>query len=428
MKSIDYFKYALRNKKLDHISWYFETMNIPVKGQEYKNFKLLFINEDDKHGQYQVLVNDQYETIEDRNTSEPLINFKEQFELDNALINDLNINIEGPTITSIGRMITNYVLSIHIFGNVIPYLNKKLTPSDFESYIAKALQKDEITIEGYKRFVNACSFLQNLSKIVTIAATEKNISAPPGLDTYKKEVMKNFNEKYGEDWKKDPVLIAEYTETLAKFDLEYLKDDPTMGKIMTKKIVGNARRKMYITTGMEVGFDPDAKFVENSLLDGYPKNNDQLASVFNTPRNASYNRGHGTQKGGAVAKDFMRTSISIEIIKGDCGSKVYKEVFVTKELIPAMDGLTMLNGTQEETITDPASLVGKTIKIRSPLYCNLKGKKFCGKCVGKNIENRKNGANLLLTDISHVLLNASLKAMHNTQIVSTTLNINDIIK
>ena len=93
-----------------------------------------------------------------------------------------------------------------------------------------------------------------------------------------------------------------------------------------------------------------------------------------------------------------------------------------------MVGRFMKTSRGVEEITDPKAIEGKTIEIRSPLYCKLGGKNLCKVCCGKKLEGYESGVSLLVTDISGTILKSSLKLMHNTQKKAVDVHIDELIK
>jgi hypothetical protein len=302
---------------------------------------------------------------------------------------------------------------------------------DLETIIAKHMSNDIITVPQYLEFINACSYLHGLSRITTYASTERTMLPPKGITEFKKKLVKEMLTKYGEDWVKDQSKIVEFETALKAYDAEWLKDDPTMGK-MTSGKASSARSKLYLTFGSEVGFDKksgQAALVENSLLEGFPKDKQLLTNMFNTSRSGSYDRGKETQKGGSAAKDILRAVSSLTISDGDCGTSVGKTVIVTANNVSnLLDRYIILPNKTSELITEPEQYLGKVITIRSPQYCREKGNKFCAICASKSIANYKTGIAILVTDISSIMLATSMSAMHFKPIQTLEFNIADAIK
>lgn len=418
MTSIEYFKYVIKKQLCNNIRWYYLVMTQSMANSDNEYFQCT----SDK---IYVKVDGSNVEITDKIPGDVLIDYKDKLDLTHE---DLP-NIDDSVSTTVGRAIVNYLLLVKPFGEKIKYINKMFSSKNIENIIADYLFREIITIEEYTRFVNNCSFIQPLTKIFIDVATVKNTTKPEGIDEYKDKLSEEFDKEYGVNWKDDPVLSGNFSERLQKYDTEYLKGDPTVGKLLTNKIKNNARTKMYLAVGSEKGFDGRTPIVESSLIDGFPKDNNQLSYIFNGGRVGSFDRGHETQKGGAVAKGVLRAAGGIKIVDGDCGSKMLKETLITKDNAASIIGCYAHTGDGKLfPVMQPDEYIGKTLWLRTPLFCKLEGKKFCSICVGKTLSSRKDGVNLLFTTVSTPILTASLKGMHNSQITTVYVSLLENVK
>ena len=422
-----YFKLSLNSENITELGWYYSMFTI----QDIDNIDSKFLRKGEYNGKSCLEVksgNNWYVLVSgDKIVTEfPIMKLTDTLTLTKE---DLS-NIEGSVDTTYGRAIFNRVLLVHSFNNKIGYINEPISLKKVEKIITTKMVTDEIVVKEYVKFADACSFLRGLTRITNVSATYKNVLPPPDLDKHKTRLFKEFTEKYGEDWVKDRTKIVEYQAELKKIDADWLADDPSNGKLITGKIKDNARMKMYLTFGPEVGFDKSGEtmtFVSNSLSDGYPEDKEQLTAMFNSSRSGSYDRGKETQKGGAAAKDMLRSTIGYNIKGEDCGATRGKQLLVSKVNADKLLHRYMLIGNKTVKIEDPHSLIGKTIVLRSPMYCNNKDSSFCVTCVGDSMGIYKNGVSLGALEISNILLNASMKSMHNTQVKLLDYNILDTI-
>lgn len=413
----EYFLLGLKEGLGCDIEWYFDILTARIEGKESKYVT-------NNKGVVTAKLKDQEFIIDSLTPTKTVVDYKTKV----VATSDNLRNITTPIETTIGRMIVNYVLLDFNFGSKIPYINENIKTGDIEKIIAKSLVNNEVTIEEYKSFVDSCTFLSTLSRIVTVVATPTNIRPPTGLSKFKEDLKEKYNKEYGKEWTEDKTKVGMFMEELKNFDKEYLKKDPTYKKVLTSKVVDNGRSKMFLAFGLDAGMTGKGVYVDNSLETGFPKDNDQLASIFDSSKLASYSRGHETQSGGVVAKIMLRVSNSLKIVKGDCGSTMFYPLEVTADNHKNLSGLYMQTGNSITLIEDTKSLVGKIIKIRSPIYCKAGPNTFCGTCCGKHLENRTTGLNLILTNISATILTSALKKMHNTQIHVGEFGLIDILK
>lgn len=419
ISSNEYFQYALRHDLLSRLKFYYATMTIPLQN-ENEYFKI----EKDK---YFVLMNGEYQEVQGKTTKNPLLHSKDEITLFNA---DM-ANVKESVDTTIGRAITNYIMLARNFEDKIEYVNEYVDGSKIEGKVCEALKKDIITIDQYINFVNSCGMLQGLSRIVSVSATYKAMTPPPGLIKYKKELKEAFDKEFGKNWVKDSVRVIEFGNKLKEKDAEYLKGDATDGKLVSGKIKDNARSKMYLTFGTDAGFDSvgaDPKLVFNSLLEGYPEDKEELATVYNSSRAGSFSRGNETKDGGVLAKTALRSTANVTIEPGDCGTKRTKPFFVLKDNAAALTGRYMVEGNKLVKIEDGTKLIGKTIQLRSMLYCEYKHPMFCSVCAGENLANYRKGATIEATSMSNTILTLSLKKMHNNTKKIHKTDLLDMIK
>lgn len=423
MTNIEYFKHMLHQDHFVKLEWFYSVFTIANGTNKY-----MFI----KDNKYYVnlFTTSEPEMITNITPNRPLLTINEGIILSK---DDLeNVPDTGVIKTTLGRAIINKILLVDNFGSKIPYINKTIKPTDIENIIADNIHTNNIiTVPEYIKFVDSASFLQGLSRITTISATEKSVVAPPGLTKFKKEVVNEFNTNYGENWPTDQTRIVEFESRLKAFDAEWLKGDPTDGKMTSGKVKNNARSKMFLAFGAELGFDKKGEnpnLVIQSLEDGYPEDIGKLTTMFNTSRAGSYDRGKETQKGGAAAKDTLRATSGISIIDGDCGSVRGKSLTVTEDNYESIAGRNIFEGNKIITIDNAKAYIGKTILVRSPMYCTSEGSHICSVCAGSVMSRYKSGIPFLVTDISGILLNSAMKSMHGSAMSTINLDITTIIK
>jgi len=416
MTKIEYFKYALKHKLLHKLDWYYSIFAIPVKDTLTTDY---FIYKDNM---FLLKIDDKLEPLEDYIPNTTALSFLLPITIDNSELSNVTDTVD----TTIGTAVANYMLLVKNFDNTIPYIQYNLNVATIEKTVAINMEDNKISVKQYKDFVDTIKFMENISRIVTINATVKTMIPPKGITEYKAKLRKEFNSKYGDNWDKDMTVIVTYTNKLKEFYNKWLEGDVTDNIFTAGKIKNNAASKMYLTFGAEIGLSEtgdEVHQVDGSLLDKTPKDKAKIATMYNSSRAASFSRGNETQKGGAAAKDILRSTSSIIIVDTDCKVKYGKMLLVNKDTYKALVGRTVINGSKQTLINDlkeAESYMGKTITIRSPQYCLEKGNGICGVCAGERLRVRPKGISLLLTNISSILLTSSLKKMHNSTV--STIN------
>ena len=425
MTKKEYLFYAYKNKLLDNLDWYFAFLTIPVTDNIDGKYYLYDNN------QFKVKVDGELVLLEDTKET--------AYSMDDYLYikEDELPNASDPMDTKLGIFIANYILLIKPFGGKISYINGAVNIRDIESEIVTRLKtkptKDtsDISIEEYTKFADNAGFITNFSRIVSLASTPKGIIPPPGIAAYKKKIIKEMKDKYGEDVFTDYTKVAAMEDKLKAFDNEFIKDDPAYGKFLSGKVTNVARAKLYLSYGAEAGFDRsgNAKLVENSLEEGWPSDPESLSRMYNASRSGSYDRGKETQKGGTAAKVVLRATNSIKIKINDCGTKETRDFLITEQNSELLSGRNIISGGKVVELHDANinSHIGQYVKLRSPSYCKQKESNFCSVCMGERMTKYKDGISLLVLDVSAKLLDISMASMHISIIKTHKLDINDTI-
>jgi len=426
---LDYFKKAVKLDYLSDFQWFIDMLTYI----EEDNYEDRFIKIEDKSFFVKIKENDNEELflITD-DYKEPVLNIKTKITIEKGFLPNVEEDLE----TTVGRVIANYVLLSRVFGDKIKYINQPFTVSDIEDgYIAKYLEIDKnnpknITVDEYTKFVDSVSYLTRLNRIIVHAGTPKILTRPEGIEEYRQKLIEEAKKKYGEDAMSRLDVVGEIDKKLEEYEREYLKDDPTLAPKISGKTMG-ALKKMYASYGHGGDFfynDGKAHYIEESLEEGWRDNQEDITILYNDIRMASYKRGAETQKGGYTAKQGLRATTDLKIVKGDCGSRVGLSVKLTKDNYKSYIGRYMIQNNKPVLITEDnvKPLIGKTISIRSPMFCHM-DTHFCSTCMGKNVENYENGISIMVINMAGVILNASMKAMHDQSIKLAKLDMNDLI-
>jgi hypothetical protein len=266
----------------------------------------------------------------------------------------------------------------------------------------------------------------NFNRVISISITEKTSLPPEGIEEYKKRVIEELKKKYGPNALTNKTAIAEFEQKMEEYDKQWTKDDPSDGKFVTGKIKG-ARKKMFIDYGPGMDFRPTnkTKFVPESLYEGFPKDPEKLAIIFNDSRLGSYSRGAETQKGGVIAKVSLRATNDIKVEPNDCGTKMYLPTLVTKDNKESLLDRYMFDESGNTILITEDILnkyMGKIIKLRTPMYCNHE-KNYCQYCLSKGFEGKQNAIALAVSSMTGKLVNLSMKKMHSSSISATNMDI-----
>lgn len=331
--------------------------------------------------------------------------------------------------TTIGIMIANVIFLEFPFKGKLPYINRAFTHGELCKTLPKLILKEVITVEQYLDYVDSISFSMSLNKLFVYSATKKMVTPPPGMNKYKEDMIIKYDTEHGKDWKNDPSLAVAFIEELKKFDLDYIKDDPAFGIMLSGAIVNNSRPRKFVAFGVEFGFDSsgnEATFIINSLTDGYPKDKKQLSAMYNAARKGSFDRGSGTQQAGYMVKEIQKAVNALVIVEGDCETTDGDTILVSDINKKFYNNIYIVENGRAVFKENLFDYEGKVVKVRTTQHCKIDGA-FCEICAGRDMDNFKEGIQLLVITTLGVMLNSKMSAMHKASKSTMNFNILDSI-
>lgn len=427
MKKIDYLKLAISLKLYEKKKWVVSAFSITKPKEVKENYPGKIIAE--SWGYSFVDAGGEIQKIDDCDPALPLFRFKDKVTVDNTWM----ANVPAPIETTLGNLLFNVVCVLSSFGPKMPYQQGRVSVDGIEELVAPLL-KDTPTkeadrsneyyyVDEYVKFVDALQYLSTFSQLCTWSATRRSILPPTGVQDFKAAL----NVKY-EGRLTDPVELAKYESELLAFDEKYLEGDPANGTFVKGKIKNTARKQLFLNIGAEGGFTQSLSVVPviNSLDQGWPTEPTQFTSMMNGGRFASYSRGAETVKGGVSAKYLLRAANNFSIKDVDCGTKLGIRRLYTQSGLDGLVGRYVIEGGKSvfvENINGAGNYLNKPVIVRSPMYCKLPGDTICKVCAGARLSQFPTGVTIPLTEISGIILTASLKLMHKTSVTTAKLSI-----
>jgi len=125
--------------------------------------------------------------------------------------------------------------------------------------------------------------------------------------------------------------------------------------------------------------------INKGLIDGYSVN--EYYNDAASARRTLYIRAVGAADPGALARQTIYANSSTILGIDDCKTRKYLELDVTDSIFPKLFGRFMLDPDNNKLveITPESKIIGKRIKLRSPLFCKDKTG-ICKICYGKLYE------------------------------------------
>ncbi len=171
--------------------------------------------------------------------------------------------------------------------------------------------------------------------------------------------------------------------------------------------------------------------VVHGISEGFTKQEyfDSVAEA----RRGFYYKASLTAIPGYLARKLTMSSTNITLADVDCKTRQYYELYVTKENVNSITGRYIYEDGKL-VLTDNENLkkyIGKSVKLRSPLYCQAKKNQICPICFGKLAEklDTKQIGIMAAGVINLITLNALMKMRHKTsQIDAKEVDFNKILE
>ena len=338
--------------------------------------------------------------------------------------------------TTLGRLIFNKVLiERNHFENIFEYQNKVLKAGDsgkFDATVAAALKEDIITTKAMIQYINVRDwFGLQLHGVITSSFSPGVLKTPAGVKKMKKKL---FDENKEAITAGDNRVVEKIEKQLIAETQKELEGDIGMDLYNSgaRGSVGNHLKNILISRGA-VANPVTGKYdiIENSLLDGLDKKD--ITPHSNTIVTGAYPKSVGTQVSGYLAKQILSSHQS-EVLGPDgcdCGSNKYIDVTITEKnskdyeyrYIKGSNGLILL------TPDVIKKYIGKTVKMRSVMYCKTVGKEgyICSKCAGEfYYKLGKLNIGLICKTPLAELTQLSLQKFHQNVIKSHEINVDEI--
>lgn len=316
------------------------------------------------------------------------------------------------------------------FGKIFGYINTTIDGDSFEDIqqdLIYALLEDRITTDEYKKFLNYSQFFMPFETILCAAHTEKILTCTKAIDVKKKELYKQYKDKLDAG---DVVTAEKVEKELIDYANEYLKGDPGLDQFKSKAgSTENNFKNVYVMKGAVKDPDPNAKqefnVIMSNYLDGIQP--EEYSTLANSLAAGPYSRAKKTEVGGYWEKLITASTGTVTLDKpgSDCGTDKCITVTFDKKNIKDFMYCYIKEGDHlvELTSENKDKYIGKTVKVRSALFCKSKTG-ICNKCAGNFFYRRGGSPNVGLTcaEIASRIKVLNLKAFHDSSLKTAEID------
>ncbi len=345
--------------------------------------------------------------------------------------------------TTVGIFLTNIVLFYVPFQNKVKYHNGLITGKlikgiidglmiDNKDYSIKTVSGEEVkevkeweTIPADKATVNDClrltkqaNYLLGMNNVFVKAASIKAMTVNP-------EIIKLRDQRFEEfkDQLHDPVVVAKIIDELVALDFKDQMEGDSSTFYIDEGFIENARKKMFIVFGMEQDFSTgEYKLLRTPLNEKWDLN--EIGTYVNTAILGAYSRGKATGEGGAAVKELGRLTSRISIAEDDCHTPRGEPIAINKSSLKAWSGGFYISGKEVKLISrDNKELIGQTIMMRVPQFCQTKNGNLCKTCCGTALGKSANQVPSEVKGIATTFMLTNMKLAHVSTLKTVKLDL-----
>lgn len=340
--------------------------------------------------------------------------------------------VDVRTVTTVGRFIYNkYIVERVGLQGVLGYVNTVLSDSGnskLESKLSDALVEDRVTIEQFHKYIDYRDTLGlQLHSVITTSFTPATVVAPAEVEKRKEELFA----KYDKELNEGNIFVSEQIEKeLTASAKEILKGDPGMD-LYDSEARGNFGnyKNMNLFKGATMNNQTGKyEIVRSSFMKGIKK--EDIPSFGTAVVSGAYPKAVATQDSGYMSKQLLAAMQNTVLDEQgtDCHSKKTIRVLLTDKNKLDFMYRYIVEGGKLICLTPEimGKYVGKTVNMRSPMYC--KNVKKCNVCSGDmsyklGIKNIGLGCSRIAT----TLLRMGMKKFHTANIASKLIDVDDML-
>ena len=339
--------------------------------------------------------------------------------------------------TTVGILLVNLVAIQESIGSAgIDFINGAITGGTIKGLIDSTMVDNpapgEVVPVG-KASVDDClkisknlDYLEGMNTVFVKASSFDALTVHPEVIALRDKRLKELEEQGKLD---DPTAVALMINEVVALDAEIQYRGPSKDFYINKKFIDNARKKMFIIFDMIPDYNTGKyTLLRKSLNEGWDKNN--YPAYINTAISASYDRGNATGEGGAEVKIAILLTNRMLAIQTDCNTPRYENVLITKHNFNGwVGGYHMVDGSPVRiSKTDYGDLSGKIVKMRAPQYCIQPDDHICKICAGDKIGSTPERLSPEAVFIFTQFMLGKMKGMHVSQLITVSMNLEDILR
>ena len=329
--------------------------------------------------------------------------------------------------TTAGRFIYNKLVVERLIAAFGDYQNITLNKGNIkkvDDIMASALLNDKITPDDFIMYIDLHQWIgMTFISVLCPSFTPTIISPNPKVIALRDKLFKE-HEKEIQDG--DAITVAKIEQECIELAKKELEGDPGMLLYGSgaRGSFGNNYKNISISRGSILNPTTGKwEIMKNNFMEGI--NKEDISASANSVITGAYPKAIGQRTFGYFTKQITSALQSAVLDKpgSDCGSTLTVDIEITKSNKKLFNYRWIKENGKLKLLDDKNidSYVGKTVKMRTPLFCKNK-QGICSVCAGKiyeklGIENM----GLTTAKVSSTMSNASMKKFHDAIVKTSTL-------
>lgn len=343
--------------------------------------------------------------------------------------------VKEKTETTIGIFLANIVVLYESFGTRTNYINGRISGGTIMGVIDGLMANNptpEVPVPEGKASVDDClkvtkqlDYLEGMNTVFVKASSLDVLTVAPEVIALRDRLLKELEEQGKLD---DPTAVALAIDEVIALDAKIQYSGPSKDFFINSKFIDNARKKMFIIFDMVPDFNTGKyKLLRKSLNEGWDK--DHYPEYINTAISASFDRGNATGEGGAEVKVAILLTNRIMIGGQDCESPRTESVKLNKYNFKGWVGGFYLVDNKPVLITkDDSDLIGKTVQMRVPQFCQQPEDNLCKTCAGNKLGAIETRVSAETVYVFTQFMLTRMKAMHVSQLKTISMTLEQILR
>jgi len=340
-----------------------------------------------------------------------------------------------PGYTTLGAYIFNrLIIDVH-FSDVTGYVNAPITGKNLNAVynlISEAYANDRVNWEQFFELIDSLDWLGggDIAELINVSLSNNLFILPPHIKQRREELFKEYEKEIQAG---DVIAGAKIEQELVKMAQAHLQTLPEWDNFASdaKLNFDNNYKTMMLMKGPILNTSTgDWEIATSNYDDGIRKEEYPLfadSAVYGT-----FQRAKGVAMGGYAIKKIIATLQDVETADkdSDCGTKDYLTTFIDPYFKSELMYMYIVEGSKLVLLTPKNfdQYKGKTVQMRSPMYCKHAVPLVCNKCMGEQpYQKDLKMVGLAAGKIGSTLRVKKLKAFHNKKVYIYRATIADLV-